>query len=83
MDTAFNIWGFSNARVDELIEQARSTTSTEIRNQAYAEAQQIIADELPVINLFVPDLYDVVRYNVGGWEYTPTGFVYAYDLYRR
>lgn len=79
----FNIFGFSDPQVDELIEQARSTTSQEIRLQAYQEAQEKIVEQIPVIFLYVPEIYDIVRFNVAGWKHSPTGFVYAYDLYRR
>lgn len=79
----FNIYGFSDPQVDELIDQARSTTSQNIRLQAYQEAQERIVEQIPAIFLYVPDVYDILRYNVAGWEYSPTEFIYAYDLYRR
>jgi len=79
----FNIFGFSDPQVDELIDTARSTLDPNVRLQSYQEAQEIIAEQVPVISLFVPDIYDVVSFNVGGWEHSPTGFIYIYDLYRR
>ena len=36
---------YSNARVDELIEQARSETDNAVRTAAYKEIQQILLDE--------------------------------------
>jgi len=78
----FNIFGFSDPDVDELIDQARSTTDINVRLQAYQEAQEKIVEQVPVIFLYVPEIYDVVRFNVYGWEHSPTGFVYIYQLYR-
>jgi peptide/nickel transport system substrate-binding protein len=79
----FNIFGFSDPEVDDLIDQARSTLNENTRLQAYQEAQDKIVEQVPVIFLYVPEIYDVVRFNVYGWEHSPTGFVYAYPLYRR
>ena len=79
----FNVYGFSDPQVDQLIDQARSTTSETARLQAYYEAQEKIAEQVPVVFLYVPEIYDVVRYNINGWEHSPTGFLYAYDMYRR
>ena len=83
MQYAFNVYGFSDQEVDSLIEEARSTTNTNIRQQAYEQAQEKIAAQLPMIFLYVPDLNDVVRFDIGGWQSTPTGFINAYELYRK
>lgn len=79
----FNIFGFSDQRVDELIDQAKSTLDENTRLQAYYEAQDRIVEQVPVIFLYVPEIYDVITFNVNGWEHSPTGYVYAYPLYRR
>jgi peptide/nickel transport system substrate-binding protein len=79
----FNIFGFSDPQVDELIDKARSTTDENIRLQAYQDAQEKIVEQVPVIFLYVPDISDVLRFNVAGWEHSPTGFIYVYNLYRR
>ena len=78
-----NIFGFSDPQVDELIDQARSTLSEDIRLGAYEEAQERIVEQVPVIFLYVADIYDVTRYNIGNLVHSPTEFVYAYNLYRR
>jgi ABC-type transport system substrate-binding protein len=83
MQYAFNVYGFSDPEVDALIEEARSTTNTNIRQQAYEQVQEKIAEQMPMIFLYVPDLNDVVRYDIGGWQSTPTGFINAYELYRK
>lgn len=78
-----NVFGFSDSRVDELLDQARSTTSPDVRLRAYQEAQERIVEQTPAIFLYVPDIYDVTRFNVMNWVHSPTEFFYAYDLYRR
>jgi len=78
-----NIFGFSDPRVDDLIDQARSTLSEDVRLEAYDEAQERIVEQIPVIFLYVADIYDVTRFNVVNWVHSPTEFFYAYDLYKR
>ncbi|MGH7266127.1 MAG: ABC transporter substrate-binding protein [Candidatus Rokuibacteriota bacterium] len=46
-----NSMGYRNARVDELFQQAALETDPEKRRRAFAEVQQILRDELPVIFL--------------------------------
>ena len=78
-----NIFGLSDSRIDELLDQARSTSSQEARQSAYQEAQQLIVDQIPAVFLYVPDIYGLVRFNVGNWIQSPTGYFYAQNLYRR
>lgn len=46
-----NVMGYSNARVDELFKMGRKTLNEEERKKIYNEIQQIIAKELPRMNL--------------------------------
>ena len=78
-----NIFGLSDSRIHELLDQARSTSSQETRQSAYQEAQQLIVDQIPAVFLYVPDIYGLVRFNVGNWIQSPTGYFYAQNLYRR
>jgi glutathione transport system substrate-binding protein len=78
-----NIFGLSDPTIDELIDQARSTSSIEARQSAYKEAQQLIVEKIPAVFLYVPDIYNLVRYDIGNWIQSPTGYFYAQDLYRR
>ena len=78
-----NMFGFSDPRVDELLDQARSNDNTDVRLAAYKEAQERIVAQIPAIFLYVPDIYDLTRYNVANWVHSPTEFIYAYDMYRR
>jgi peptide/nickel transport system substrate-binding protein len=46
---------YSNPRVDELIDDARSTVDRERRKRDYDEIQRIVAEELPYVNLWYFD----------------------------
>ena len=43
---------YANPRIDALIDQARGELNQNARKQIYAEIQQILADDLPYINLW-------------------------------
>jgi len=46
---------YSNPRVDELIDDARSTVDRERRKRDYDEIQRIVAEDLPYVNLWYFD----------------------------
>ena len=46
---------YSNPRLDELIDLARTELDQNTRKQHYAEIQRILADDLPYINLWYQD----------------------------
>ncbi|HEY8370866.1 MAG TPA: ABC transporter substrate-binding protein, partial [Thermodesulfobacteriota bacterium] len=46
-----NPTGYGNPRLDELFARAVATPSRDVRRRAYFEAQRIIAEDLPVLNL--------------------------------
>ena len=66
---------FVNPRVDQLIEQGRSTFDRTKRKAAYDEVQKILADELPYVSLYHRDNVAIMRKNVGGFEMYPSGFL--------
>ena len=66
---------FINKRVDQLIEQGRSTFDRAKRKAAYDEIQKILADELPYISLYHRDNVAIMRNNVNGFEMYPSGFL--------
>ena len=35
-----------------------------------------------MINIYVSDISDVIRFNIDGRGHNPTGFVYVYNLYK-
>jgi peptide/nickel transport system substrate-binding protein len=47
-----NLYGYANARVDELLDLGRVTVDREERRPLYMEAQQIVADEIPYIPIY-------------------------------
>lgn len=47
----FNWGGYSNAKVDELLSQGASTSDEDERAGYYKEAQKIISEELPYVNI--------------------------------
>ena len=64
---------FSNPRVDELIREGRSTLDRGKRKQIYDEIQQILAQQLPYINLWYLDNVLVHTNRVRGIELGPAG----------
>ncbi|HUP44610.1 MAG TPA: ABC transporter substrate-binding protein [Thermoanaerobaculia bacterium] len=66
---------YINKRVDQLIEEGRSTFDREKRKQAYTEIQRILAQELPYISLYHRDNVAIMRNNVEGFDMYPSGFL--------
>jgi peptide/nickel transport system substrate-binding protein len=64
---------YSNPRVDALIDQARSEPDQNTRKQLYAEIQQILAEELPYVNLWYLDNILVHSKRVRGLTLNPSG----------
>ncbi len=64
---------YSNPRVDELIGQARRELDQNKRKQLYAEVQQILAQDLPYINLWYFDNVLVYSKRVRGIRLNPSG----------
>ena len=78
-----NIFAFSDTEVDNLIDQAAITLSPEVRQNLYQQAQEEIVNQIPAVFLYVPELYNLVRFDIGNWIQSPTGYFYAENLYRR
>jgi len=70
---------YSNPRVDELIREGRTTLDQQKRQVIYAEIQQIVAEELPYINLWYLDNVLVHTKRVRGITINPAG---NYDFLR-
>jgi peptide/nickel transport system substrate-binding protein len=66
---------YINKRVDQLIEEGRSTFDRPKRKAAYDEIQKIVADELPYISLYHRDNVAIMRKNIGGYQMYPSGFL--------
>jgi peptide/nickel transport system substrate-binding protein len=76
----FNFIGYKNPEVDALLEQGRRTFDTEERKKAYFKIQEILAEELPYIFLYVPDATPIVHARFRGIKPSPIGI--SYNLYR-
>lgn len=70
---------YSNARVDELIKEGRSTLDQVKRKVIYDEVQVILAEDLPYINLWYLDNVLVHTNRVHGIQLSPAG---NYDFLR-
>ncbi len=64
---------YSNPRVDALIDAGRRETDRERRKQIYWELQEILAQDLPYINLWYSDNVLVHTKRVRGIELSPAG----------
>jgi peptide/nickel transport system substrate-binding protein len=68
---------YSNPRVDVLIDQARSEMDSKVRKELYAEIQQILAQDLPYIDLWYYDNVLVHSKRVKNLTLDPAG---SYDF---
>jgi peptide/nickel transport system substrate-binding protein len=65
-------YGYSSARFDELAAKQLITVKASDRREILAEMQQIIAEDLPVISLYVPHRLTLYNQRVfDNWYYTP------------
>ncbi len=74
----FNFVSYNNAEVDGLLEKGRRTFNIEERKKAYFRIQEILADELPYIFLYVPDATPIVHARFKGIKPTPIGIGYNF-----
>jgi peptide/nickel transport system substrate-binding protein len=70
---------YSNVQVDELIKEGRSTTDQQKRKAIYDRIQQILAEDLPYINLWYLDNILIHTNRVRDVEVGPSG---NYDFLR-
>jgi len=70
---------YSNPKVDALIDQARREVDPKVRKPIYAELQQILAEELPYIDLWYLDNVLVHNKRVVNLKLNPAG---NYDFLR-
>jgi ABC-type oligopeptide transport system substrate-binding subunit len=72
----YNYFGYSNPRVDVLLEQARAMSRLEERILLYQQAEDIILQDLPAIPLHYTSLNRAARPNVHGLGWNPFGELY-------
>lgn len=71
-DGKFNQQQYANPALDELLEAGRATLGREPRHDLYNQAQRIIADQAPMVFLYVNDHTSAWRQNVQGYTVHPT-----------
>lgn len=64
---------YSNSRIDGLIDQARHETDQDVRKKLYAEVQEILARDVPAINLWYFDNVLVHTQRVKNLTLNPSG----------
>jgi peptide/nickel transport system substrate-binding protein len=69
---------YSNPKVDALLEAGRRTFDQEKRKAIYGEFQKILAEDQPVVFLYVPDALPVVSSRVRGIEPAAAGITYNF-----
>ncbi|MCC7202564.1 MAG: peptide-binding protein [Nitrospirae bacterium] len=72
----FNFISFNNPEVDELLDKGRRTFDLTERKKAYFRIQDILAEEVPYIFLYVPDALPIVHARFHGIEPAPIGIGY-------
>jgi len=77
-----NTTGYDNPRVNELLEQARETYDQAARKVIYAEVQEILAKEIPMMPLFFSVEYAALRGDVKGFEWIPDQIPRFRDLWK-
>ncbi len=74
-DGGFNFQGYSNPEVDELLEQAASETDEDARKDLYAQAEEIVVDDVSYLFLFNPDVVEAWSSDLSGYEARPDSAV--------
>jgi len=73
-----NHYSYKNARVDALLEAGRRTFAEDKRKAIYGELQDVMAEEQPVVFLYVPEALPVVSGRVRGIQPAPAGITYNF-----
>ncbi len=58
---ATNLTGYSNPRIDQLLEEGRRTIDYEQRKEIYRDFQRFLVEDAPAVFLFYPKVYNVMR----------------------
>ena len=77
-----NTMKYRNERVDALLDEARTVYDMATREKAYAEAQQLIIDDLPMVPLLFGAEYAALREQVNGFEWIPDEIPRFRDLWK-
>ncbi|MBF0539741.1 MAG: peptide-binding protein [Nitrospirae bacterium] len=72
----FNFISYSDSEVDRLLEEGRRTFDIEKRKKAYYKIQEILAEDVPYVFLYVPDALPIVHNRFNGIDPSPIGIGY-------
>jgi peptide/nickel transport system substrate-binding protein len=75
----YNMLGYSNPRVDEILIEARSTFDTDKRRKLYYEMQEIMAEDIPCIFLYYPETLLALHKRFKGVELAPIGVGHNFE----
>lgn len=66
-----NIQGYSNPKMDELLEKGRGETDPVKRRAIYREAELLAVEDMPVLPCFCSNIHNLLRPNVKGFTQLP------------
>lgn len=75
-----NFSTYDNPRVNELIFAAETEADTNMRQQLYYEAQQILYTEAPAVFLVLPEVIEAASARVENWQPAADGRVNLHDV---
>ncbi len=67
-DPGLNVALFTDAKVDKLLEEARTISNRDTRMEKYAEVEREIRDSLPAVFIYSPDFLYVVPKKLEGFD---------------
>ncbi len=71
----FNFSGYTNARVQVLLDAARLLNDMTQRRRAYSEVTKVLADDMPYVTLYFPKEYKLVANRLHGFVLVPDGML--------
>ncbi len=71
-DGIWNQQGYSNPEVDQLLEEGRRVSDQSQRKEIYQEAQKLIAEDAPMVFLYVNPQASALQDYVKGFDVNPT-----------
>ncbi len=71
-DGIWNQQAYSNKEVDALLEEGRRVSDQEERRKIYREAQRMIAEDVPMVFLYVNPQASALQQSVRGFDVNPT-----------
>ena len=74
-----NFTGFSNAEVDAILDEARSTLDQSRRKVLYDRFQEILHEEQPYCFLYAPQALPIVNRRIQGIEPAPAGITHNFN----